>query len=141
MSEMRHTDEKLTREKLGDLLEGTRKAMTEMVLVRALGLLEKAIALNEELVTQDKKVLRCAMRWLQEHGTTADPDDPKHVAIWQQNIELFAVLDELETSFDRQTLQEKKDDDYDAPDDREYSVNITAKQLRAISAAIAGARG
>lgn len=49
----------------------------------------------------------------------------------------YRILDELEGSFDEQTYSEKAREDYDAPDDREYSVNITAKQLRAISTALA----
>lgn len=53
--------------------------------------------------------------------------------------ELLAMLEELEGSFDEQTYQEKAREDFDAPDDREYCVNITAKQLRAISRAIAKA--
>lgn len=50
--------------------------------------------------------------------------------------DLLAILDELEGSFDEQTYQEKAREDFDAPDDREYSVNITAKQLRAISSVL-----
>lgn len=47
--------------------------------------------------------------------------------------DMYEVLDELEGSFDEQTYAEKSREDFDAPDDREYCVNITAKQLRAIS--------
>lgn len=46
---------------------------------------------------------------------------------------LKSILDELEESFDKQIDPEQVREDYDAPDDREYSVNITAKQWRAFS--------
>lgn len=46
---------------------------------------------------------------------------------------MLAILEELEDSLDQQTFDERKREDFDAPDDREYSVNITAGQLRAIS--------
>lgn len=52
--------------------------------------------------------------------------------------DMYAVLDELEGTFDEQTYLEKMREDFDAPDDREYSVNITAKQLRAISKILNG---
>jgi hypothetical protein len=55
-------------------------------------------------------------------------------ALQQQNAELKAILEELGDSFDEQTYSEKAREQFDAPDDREYGVNITAKQLRAISA-------
>ncbi|HEY0684707.1 MAG TPA: hypothetical protein VGD45_20390 [Steroidobacter sp.] len=47
-----------------------------------------------------------------------------------------AILEELEASFDKQIDPEQVREDYDAPDDREYSVNITAKQWRAFSSAM-----
>lgn len=47
--------------------------------------------------------------------------------------DMRAVLDDLEEAFDRQTYCEKAGLDFDAPDDHEYAVVITAKQLRAIS--------
>lgn len=50
--------------------------------------------------------------------------------------DLLAVLDELEGSFDQQTYADKVAEEFDALDEREYSVNITAKQLRAISAVL-----
>jgi hypothetical protein len=50
--------------------------------------------------------------------------------------QLKAILDELEESFDKQIDPEQVREDYDAPDDREYSVNITAKQWRAFSRAM-----
>lgn len=43
---------------------------------------------------------------------------------------LKAILEELEDSFDKQISPEQVQEDYDALDDREYSVNITAKQWR-----------
>lgn len=59
----------------------------------------------------------------------------------RQARELRAILDELETSFDKQVYEERKSEDFDALDEREYSVNITAKQLRAISTALAASEG
>ena len=50
--------------------------------------------------------------------------------------DMYAILEELEDSFDQQTFEEKLSEDNDVPDDREYSVSISARQLRAISAAI-----
>lgn len=50
--------------------------------------------------------------------------------------DMKAVLDELESAFDQETYTEKAAMDFDAPDDHEYTVTITAKQLRAISKAI-----
>lgn len=47
-----------------------------------------------------------------------------------------AILEELEESFDKQISPEQVLEDYDAPDDREYSVNITAKQWSAFSRAM-----
>lgn len=44
--------------------------------------------------------------------------------------QLKAILEELEDSFDKQIEPEQLREDYDAPDDREYCVNITAKQWR-----------
>lgn len=55
--------------------------------------------------------------------------------------ELEEVLDELEGAFGEQTYAERSREELDAPDDREYSVNITAKQLRAISRALSKAEG
>lgn len=66
------------------------------------------------------------------HATEDALEDP----VMEAAPEMLAILDELESSFDEQTWDEKKREDFDAPDDREYSVNITAKQLRAISAAV-----
>lgn len=54
---------------------------------------------------------------------------------------MLAILEELENTFDEQTYIEKARENFDAPDDREYSVNITAKQLRAISAALSKTEG
>lgn len=50
--------------------------------------------------------------------------------------ELLAILDELDGTFEQQVYQERSHEDFDASDDREYSVNITAKQLRVLSAAL-----
>lgn len=49
--------------------------------------------------------------------------------------DLCAVLNELDVVFDEQTYKKQAREDFNAPDDREYSVTITAKQLRAISLA------
>lgn len=49
---------------------------------------------------------------------------------------LLAVLDDLEDTFDREIEPEQRREDYDAPDDREYTVTITAKQWRALGRAL-----
>jgi hypothetical protein len=53
--------------------------------------------------------------------------------------DMWAVLDELEGAFDKDIFPEQSKDDFDAPDDREYSVTITAKQWRAIGRALSKA--
>ena len=55
--------------------------------------------------------------------------------------ELLAVLDDLEGSFDKEIYPEQKKEDFDALDDREYTVTITAKQWRALGRAIGKATG
>lgn len=55
--------------------------------------------------------------------------------------DLFAVLNELHSEFDQQTYLEMSRLDNDPPDDAEFSVNVTAKQLRAINQAILKAEG
>lgn len=50
--------------------------------------------------------------------------------------ELLEVLGDLEMLFDAQTYDEIKRADFDPPDDHEFTVNITSKQLRAISAVL-----
>lgn len=56
--------------------------------------------------------------------------------------DMRAILEELEDAFDKEIYPEQVKEDFDAPDDREYSVTITAKQWRAISRALtkAGAK-
>lgn len=44
----------------------------------------------------------------------------------------IAVLEDMEDTIDKQTYDERLKRDFDDPDDCEYSVNITAKQFRAI---------
>lgn len=53
--------------------------------------------------------------------------------------EMLAVLDELEDAFDQQIYPQQKTQDFDASDDHEYTVNITAKQWRAIGRVLAKA--
>lgn len=55
--------------------------------------------------------------------------------------DLFTALNELHDSFDRQTYAEMSRLYNDAPDDAEFCVNVTAKQLRAINLAILKAEG
>lgn len=50
--------------------------------------------------------------------------------------DMHKILEELEGAFDREIEPEQRREDYDAPDDREYSVTITAKQWRALSRAL-----
>lgn len=52
---------------------------------------------------------------------------------------MLAVLDDLEDSFDKEIYPEQKKEDFDALDNREYTVTITAKQWRALGRAIAKA--
>lgn len=51
-------------------------------------------------------------------------------------FDMWTILDELEGCFDKEIEPEQVKEDYDAPDDREYTVTITAKQWRAISRAL-----
>jgi hypothetical protein len=53
--------------------------------------------------------------------------------------DMRAILDELEDSLDKQIYPEQAKEDFDAPDDREYTVTITAKQWRAIGRALSKA--
>jgi hypothetical protein len=53
--------------------------------------------------------------------------------------EMWAVLDELEGAFDKEIYPEQCKEDFDAPDDREYTVTITAKQWRALGRALSKA--
>ena len=46
------------------------------------------------------------------------------------------MLDDLEGSFDKEIYPEQKKEDFDALDDREYTVTITAKQWRALGRAL-----
>jgi siroheme synthase (precorrin-2 oxidase/ferrochelatase) len=55
--------------------------------------------------------------------------------------DMEAVLDELEGAFDEQTYAERSREELDAPDDREYTVTITAKQWRAINRVLNKAEG
>ena len=51
--------------------------------------------------------------------------------------DMLAVLNDLEDSFDKQTYDERMRDELpDVPDEREYTVNITHKQWRALVAAV-----
>lgn len=53
--------------------------------------------------------------------------------------DMFDVLDSLEDSLDKQIYPQQKEQDFDAPDDHEYTVTITAKQWREIGLALAKA--
>jgi hypothetical protein len=50
--------------------------------------------------------------------------------------DMHAILDELEATFDKEIYPEQVKEDFDAPDDREYTVTITAKQWRALGRAL-----
>ncbi|MHB8817161.1 MAG: hypothetical protein ACYDAE_28385, partial [Steroidobacteraceae bacterium] len=54
--------------------------------------------------------------------------------------DMWKALDELEAALDPVIYPQQKKQDFDAPDDHEYDVTITAKQWRAISAALTKAR-
>jgi hypothetical protein len=53
--------------------------------------------------------------------------------------QMRSILEELDGEIDRQTYQENSRMDHDAPDDYEYCVMLTAKQVRAIGNAIRAA--
>jgi hypothetical protein len=53
--------------------------------------------------------------------------------------DMQAILEELEEAFDKEIYPEQVKEDFDAPDDREYSVTITAKQWRAMNRALSKA--
>lgn len=55
--------------------------------------------------------------------------------------DLYATLNDVLDSFDRQTMEEMLRKDNDAHDGDEFCVNLTAKQLRAINQAILKAEG
>lgn len=50
--------------------------------------------------------------------------------------EMHAVLDDLGGCFDKEIYPEQATENFDAPDDREYTVTITAKQWRALGRAL-----
>lgn len=52
-------------------------------------------------------------------------------------IDAVNVLDDLEDVFDRQVYDEQARRDFDVPDDYEFQVTVTAKQLRAIGKVLA----
>ena len=54
--------------------------------------------------------------------------------------EMHDILDDLEDTIDRYTWKERSLEELPIPGDREYSINITEKQLLAISAALIRAR-
>ena len=64
------------------------------------------------------------------------PDGPANAALITAASPMYAILDELESSFDEQVSGEMKHEELDPPDDREYAVNVTERQLRAIRAAV-----
>lgn len=51
-------------------------------------------------------------------------------------IACYEILDQLEGRFDEEIYPEQLKEDFNAPDDREYSVTITAKQWREVSKAL-----
>jgi hypothetical protein len=53
--------------------------------------------------------------------------------------DLLAIADELEDAIDKQTYEARKLFDFEEPDEVMLSVTITAKQFRALSAAISKA--
>jgi hypothetical protein len=65
-----------------------------------------------------------------EHG---DYTLEKNLRLIAASPELLEVLGDLEMLFDEQTYDDLVRSEFDVPDDREFTVNISAKQLRAIS--------
>lgn len=49
---------------------------------------------------------------------------------------LLDLLNPLHGSLDRQTYDEKVKENFDAPDDAEYAVNVTAQQERDLTQAV-----
>ena len=54
--------------------------------------------------------------------------------------DLWKALDDLEAALDPAIYPQQKEREFDVPDDHEYQVTITAKQWRAISAALTKAK-
>jgi hypothetical protein len=67
-----------------------------------------------------------------EDQTSAPPRE----SLTEAALDMWRILDELEGAFDKEIYPEQLKEDFDAPDDREYSVTITAKQWRALSRAV-----
>lgn len=66
---------------------------------------------------------------------------PEVRALVKAAPDMHAILDELEGAFDKEIYPEQKTEDFDALDDREYTVTITAKQWRALGRALGKAQG
>lgn len=68
--------------------------------------------------------------------TSIPPTAPK-VAMVSVPRELWArvtrLISFLDTSFDKQTYDEKRKNDFDAPEDYEYCINVTANTERELS--------
>jgi hypothetical protein len=75
------------------------------------------------------------------HGVGTDEETQANAALIASAPDMKAVLDDLEDSFDKEIYPEQKREDFDALDDREYTVTITAKQWRALSRALSKAEG
>ena len=50
----------------------------------------------------------------------------------QLNTKQLEILTELTSSLDKQTYDDKLRGNFDLPDDYEYDVNITARQMRVL---------
>lgn len=71
-----------------------------------------------------------------QHAPLTINEEQQLARAWLAAANMRAILDELEDSFDKQIYPEQLREDFNAPDDREYSVNITAKQWRAFGRAL-----
>jgi hypothetical protein len=69
------------------------------------------------------------------HGLTVE-QDLANARLIAAAPEMYTILDELEEALDKEIYPEQVKEDFDALDEREYSVTITAKQWRAISRAL-----
>lgn len=75
-----------------------------------------------------------------ESVTTEPETIPPQDSLIAAALDMYRILDELEGCFDKEIYPEQVKEEFDALDDREYCVNITAKQWRAVSRALSKAQ-
>lgn len=159
-------EEMAAREKIRELAVHFRVGACDTVLHQAARVLQAALASDGANVNARRPSLPLPGPWIVEaervdgdalisainpanrHGAFAkvvvqmseDDSESPHLVATAKLIaaapDMHAILDELEGAFDEQTYPEKSRVDFDPPEDHEFSVTITAKQLRAISRAL-----